>query len=46
MEKIVGILSDLEAEELQVTIMAECRQVDLNGAMAIAVGGRSRHPRR
>jgi hypothetical protein len=28
--KFVGILSDSEAEELQQTITAECRQVDLN----------------
>ena len=28
--KFAGILSDLEAEELQRTIAAECRQVDLN----------------
>lgn len=28
--KFVGILSDSEAEELQQTIAAECRQVDLN----------------
>jgi hypothetical protein len=28
--KFAGILSDLEAEELQRTITAECRQVDVN----------------
>lgn len=28
--KFAGILSDSEAEELQQTIAAECRQVDLN----------------
>lgn len=28
--KFVGILSDSEAEELQKTIKADCRQVDLN----------------
>ena len=28
--KFAGILSDLEAEELQRTIATECRQVDLN----------------
>ncbi|NJL82513.1 MAG: DUF2281 domain-containing protein [Chloroflexaceae bacterium] len=28
--KFSGILSDSEAEELQRTIMADCRQVDLN----------------
>lgn len=28
--KFAGILSDSEAEELQRTITAECRQVDLN----------------
>ncbi|AFY47041.1 hypothetical protein Nos7524_1149 [Nostoc sp. PCC 7524] len=28
--KFAGILSDSEAEELQSTIAAECRQVDLN----------------
>jgi hypothetical protein len=30
LEKFAGILSDLEAEELQQTITTECRQVDLN----------------
>lgn len=28
--KFAGILSDSEAEDLQQTIAAECRQVDLN----------------
>ncbi|HEY9824000.1 MAG TPA: hypothetical protein V6D19_01020 [Stenomitos sp.] len=28
--KFAGTLSDLEAEELEQTITAECRQVDLN----------------
>ncbi|NEO34768.1 MAG: hypothetical protein F6K36_31175 [Symploca sp. SIO3C6] len=28
--KFTGILSNLEAEELQQTITTECRQVDLN----------------
>jgi hypothetical protein len=28
--KFAGILSDSEAEQLQRTIMANCRQVDLN----------------
>ena len=30
LEKFVGILSDSEAEELQRSIAADCRQVDLN----------------
>jgi hypothetical protein len=30
LEKFVEILSDSEAEELQRTIVADCRQIDLN----------------
>lgn len=30
LEKFVGILSDQEAQKIQQTISADCRQVDLN----------------